>query len=69
MADGIGGVTTREAESLDAKSPRHEWERGWKVVAVSLLPYVFGSSGMFFAFGMFLGPASQKNHRAAQYPN
>jgi predicted MFS family arabinose efflux permease len=60
MADGIGAVTTREAESLDIKSPRHEWERGWKVVAVSLLSYVFGSTGMFYAFGTFLKPLSSE---------
>ena len=60
MAEGIGGVTTREAESLDTKSPRHEWERGWKVVAVSLLSYVFGSTGMFYAFGTFLKPLSSE---------
>jgi hypothetical protein len=41
MADGAAGVTRTDAESLDTKSPRHEWERGWKVVAVSLLAYVF----------------------------
>ena len=60
MADGSGGVSTTEAESLDTKSPRHEWERGWKVVAVSLLSYVFGSTGMFYAFGTFLKPLSSE---------
>ena len=60
MADGIGGVTTTEAESLDTRSPRHEWKRGWKVVAVSLLSYVFGSTGMFYAFGIFLKPLSSE---------
>jgi MFS family permease len=60
MADGIGEVTTTEAESLDTKGQRHEWESGWKVVAVSLLSYVFGSPGMFYAFGIFLKPLSSE---------
>ena len=62
MTDGTSGVTRTDAESLDTKSPRHEWERGWKVVAVSLLAYVFGSVGMFFAFGLFLKPLSSEFH-------
>jgi hypothetical protein len=49
MTDGTSGVARTDAESIDTKSPRHEWERGWKLVAVSLVAYVFGSAGMFFA--------------------
>jgi predicted MFS family arabinose efflux permease len=62
MADGTAGVTRTDAGSLDTKSPRHEWERGWRVVAVSLVAYVFGSAGMFFAFGLFLKPLSSEFH-------
>ena len=62
MTDGTAGVTRTDAESLDTKSPPHEWERGWKLVAVSLVSYVFGSAGMFFAFGLFLKPLSSEFH-------
>jgi predicted MFS family arabinose efflux permease len=62
MADGTARVTRTDAESLDTKSPRHEWERGWQVVAVSLLAFVFGSTGMFYAFGLFFKPLSSEFH-------
>src|ERR1700741_735395 len=62
MTDGTAGVTRTDAESLDTKSPPHEWERGWKLVAVSLVSYVLGSAGMLFAFGKFLKPLSSELH-------
>src|SRR6201993_3414498 len=60
MADGTARVTRTGAESLDTESPRHEWERGWQVVAVSLLAFVFGSTGMLYAFGLFFKPLSSE---------
>ena len=62
MTDGTAGVTRTDSESLITRSPRHEWERGWKVVAVSLAAYFFGAAGMFFAFGFFLKPLSSQFH-------
>jgi hypothetical protein len=62
MADGNAGVTRTDAGSLDTKSPRHDWERGRKVVAVSQVAHVFGSAGMFFAFGLFCKPLSSEFH-------
>jgi hypothetical protein len=53
MADGTGGVTRTDTKSLDTKSPGHEWERKWEVVAVSLMAYVLGSKEMFCAIGLF----------------
>lgn len=53
MADGTAGVTRTETEHLDAKSPRHEWKRGWKVVAVSLVAYVFWLRGNVFCYWAF----------------
>src|ERR1700741_2879934 len=62
MADGTAGVTRTDAESLHTRNQRHEGERGWKVIAVSLMASVFGSAGMFFAFGLFLKPLSSEFH-------
>jgi predicted MFS family arabinose efflux permease len=62
MADGTAAATGMDGGSLDTEGRRHEWERGWKVVAVSLVAYVFGSAGIFFAFGLFLKPLSSEFH-------
>jgi MFS family permease len=62
MANGTAKVTRTDAESLDIKSPRDEWERGWKIVAVALVAYVFGSAGMFYAFGLFFKPLRSEFH-------
>jgi hypothetical protein len=69
MADGTAGVTRTDAESLDTKSPRHEWERGWKVVAVSLADYVFGSAGIFFLLRSFSNRSAPNSTGAGkQFP-
>ena len=53
MTDGTAGVTRSDAESLDTRIPRHEWERGWKVVAVSLVAYVLAPRECFLLLGTF----------------
>src|SRR6202023_3867573 len=55
-------VSGTEGESVDTVSRGGEWARGSKIVAVSLLAYVFGAIGMFFAFGVFLKPLSTEFH-------
>src|SRR5258708_5974489 len=62
MADGTAGVEKMDTGSFGTGSQRHEWGRGWKIVAVSLVAYVFGSAGMFFDFGLFLKPLSSEFH-------
>src|SRR6202790_708601 len=61
MTEGTAVFGT-EVESVDTVSRGREWARGSKIVAVSLLAYVFGAIGMFFAFGVFLKPLSTEFH-------
>jgi len=61
MTEGTA-VSGTEVESVETVSRSGEWARGSKIVAVSLLAYVFGAIGMFFAFGVFLKPLSTEFH-------
>src|ERR1700731_4194040 len=61
MTEGTA-VSGTEVEFAETVSRGAEWARGSKIVAVSLLAYVFGSVGMFFAFGVFLKPLSSEFH-------
>src|SRR6202047_2134809 len=61
MTEG-SAVSATEVESVETASRSGEWARGSKIVAVSLLAYVFGAIGMFFAFGVFLKPLSTEFH-------
>ena len=54
-SDSAIGVTSPETAYS-----RSEWVQGWKIVAVALLAYVLGATGMFFAFGVFLKPLSSE---------
>src|ERR1700681_3616830 len=61
MTEGTA-VSGTEVESVETVSRSGEWARGSKIVAVSLLAYVFGAIGIFFAFGVFLKPLSSEFH-------
>src|ERR1700730_7438872 len=39
-----------------------EWVTGWRMVAAGFLGYVAGSTGLFFTFGLFLGPLGSEFH-------
>src|ERR1700722_6458418 len=61
MTDGTG-VRRTDVEFVETASRRGEWARGWTIVVVSLLAYVLGATGIFFAFGVFLKPLSSEFH-------
>jgi predicted MFS family arabinose efflux permease len=61
MTDGTG-VCKMEVGFVETASRRGEWARGWTIVVVSLLAYVLGATGIFFAFGVFLKPLSSEFH-------
>jgi len=61
MTEGTA-VSGTEVEFAETVSRGGEWARGSKIVTVSLLAYVFGAVGMFFAFGVFLKPLSTEFH-------
>src|SRR6202163_1500667 len=61
MTEGTA-VSGTEVESVETVSRSGEWARGSKIVAVSLLAYVFGAIGMFFAFDVFLKPLNTEFH-------
>ena len=39
-----------------------EWVTGWRTVAAGFVGYVAGSTGLFFTFGLFLGPLGAEFH-------
>ena len=61
MTEGTG-VCRTEIGFVETASRRGEWARGWTIVVVSLLAYVLGATGIFFAFGVFLKPLNSEFH-------
>jgi predicted MFS family arabinose efflux permease len=56
MTVATTAVTSLETDFIEALNWRGEWKRGWAIVAATLVAYVLGATGMFFAFGLFLKP-------------
>src|ERR1700722_20500011 len=48
--------TSLRTDFIEALNWRGEWKRGWAIVSATVVAYVLGATGMFFAFGLFLKP-------------